>query len=89
MSANPGRNAGKSVYESVAFEFRVEEWTDDGASLVACLAGSSDWDAALAAYRVIVRKNPSRYITFRHGARVIEKQEPTIHKFDSKERNNA
>jgi hypothetical protein len=76
MSANPGRNAGKSVYERVAFEFRVEEWTDDGASLVACLAGSSDWDAASAAFDVIARKNPTKHITFRHGARVIREQEP-------------
>jgi hypothetical protein len=76
MSANPGRNAGKSVYESVAFEFRVEEWTAGGASLVKCLAGSDDWDAARAAFDVVARMNPTRYITLRHGARVIDKNEP-------------
>ena len=82
MSANPGRYArtGASVYEAVSFAFRVEEWTDDGASLVKCVAGSSDWDAARAAFDVVARKNPARYITLRHGARVIDKHEPETKK---------
>jgi hypothetical protein len=56
--------------------YSVGIWSDDGRNLVATVAGTSDLSIGEAAFERALAVYPRRYITFRHGIRVIRTRLP-------------
>ena len=54
------------------FPFRVDIWTDDGASVLERLAGIENLIVARGAYRAACERWPNAAITLRKGASIVE-----------------
>ena len=54
------------------FNFRIDQWDDDGENIIEHIAGVEDFTVAMATYRAACERWPTACITLRAGARVIE-----------------
>jgi hypothetical protein len=51
--------------------FRVDRWTPDGSTMEEYVAGISDYQVAMAAFRAAVERWPKASVTLRQGCRVV------------------
>lgn len=56
--------------------FRVDRWTPDGSAMEEYVAGVSDYQVAMAAFRAAVERWPKSSITLRQGTRVLTEATP-------------
>ena len=54
------------------FAYRIDQWTDDGESIVEHLADVEDFQVAMATYHAACKRWPRKAITLRQEGRVIE-----------------
>ena len=64
------------MFHKEGFVFQVERWTRDGQHLEQTLALRANLSVGLGAYEAACRQYPDAVLTFRSGARVIERQGP-------------
>jgi len=56
--------------------FRVDRWTPNGSAMDEYVAGVSDFQVAMTAFRAAVARWPKSSITLRHGTRVLTETAP-------------
>jgi hypothetical protein len=54
------------------FAYRIDQWTDDGESIVEQVADVEDFQVAMATYHAACKRWPRKAITLRQEGRVIE-----------------
>jgi cytochrome c-type biogenesis protein CcmH/NrfG len=52
--------------------FKVEQWDDTGTQVTSVLARTANHAIAQSAFIAAIRLHPSRIVTLRHGARVLQ-----------------
>jgi hypothetical protein len=70
--ASTGVAAAADKTTRTYFPFRVDIWTDDGASVLEHLAGVENLIVAQGAYRAACERWPNAAITLRKGASIVE-----------------
>ncbi len=54
------------------FAYRIDQWTDDGESIVEHVADVKDFQVAMATYHAACKRWPRKAMTLRQEGRVIE-----------------
>jgi hypothetical protein len=62
------------VFDKDSFVFQVERWTKDGRHIEQTLALAANLSVGRGAYEAACRQYPDAILTFRSGARVVERQ---------------
>lgn len=52
----------------------IDQWTDDGQTLVEVLARAKTYEVAVAAFEAAVKAEPHAFLRLAHGARIIRER---------------
>jgi hypothetical protein len=80
IMGEPARNSGLPISDrqhDPPKTFRVDRWTPDGSAMEEYVAGVSDYQVAVAAFRAAVERWPKSSVTLRQGTRVLTEAAPT------------